>query len=145
MVAVPAGETMAEDKPPEPGSFGDAIGERPLDTPVSSNGRPSDGVPHPRSRNLSRLHADDKTIIIAVGGGAVSVGLLAFYDHHSGFGTLYVLSGLASMAPISPFVRSRVKWVIGRPALSTLAVTTWLFAAALLGLHIWPILESDSK
>ncbi len=83
------------------------------------------------------VHADDKAIIIAVGGGAFCAGLFGFYEDHPILGIIFTVGGLVTMAPISPFVRSHIGWAFGRPALWTLAVSTWLFLAANLGFAVY--------
>jgi hypothetical protein len=89
-----------------------------------------------------QLHADDKAIIIAVGGSAFCAGLFGFYENHPVLGCIFLFGGLMAMAPISPFIRSRVR-AFGRPALWAVALATWLFLAVDIGLKIWPIAKSD--
>ncbi len=86
---------------------------------------------------MSEMHADDKAIIIAIGGSAFCAGLFGFYEGHPILGTAFTVGGLITMAPISPFVRSRISWAFGRPALWALAITTWLLLAANLGLSLY--------
>lgn len=90
---------------------------------------------------MFEVHADDKAIIVAIGGSAFCAGLFGFYEGHPILGTAFTVGGLVTMAPISPFVRSKIGWAFGRPALWALATATWLFLAANLGFviydHFW--------
>jgi hypothetical protein len=88
-------------------------------------------------RAMFEVHADDKAIITAIGGSAFCAGLFGFYEGYPVLGTAFIIGGLVTMAPISPFVRSRIGWAFGRPTLWTLAVSTWLFLAANLGFSIY--------
>ena len=123
---------------------------------------PKSGSGEKPEKPMSEVHADDKAIIIAIGGGAFCAGLFGFYEGQPFLGTAFTVGGLVTMAPISPFVRSNIKWAFGRPALWTLATVTWLFLATNLGLflygrlaatpppvvatgNVWESLTSDQK
>src|SRR5260370_20423975 len=67
------------------------------------------GADHPPRE----LHTDDKAIILAVGARAFGAGLLGFYENHKVLGTVYIVGSLIVMAPISPFIRSRVHLAFG--------------------------------
>jgi hypothetical protein len=86
-----------------------------------------------------QLHTDDKAIILTLGGSAFCAGLFGFYESHEVLGSIFIAGSLIVMAPISPFVRSRVNWVAGRPALWALGLATWLFLAINIALKVWPV------
>ncbi|HKX07483.1 MAG TPA: hypothetical protein VJN67_04785 [Stellaceae bacterium] len=96
-------------------------------------GQPPSGPPERRE-----LHATDIAIIVAIGGSAFCAGLFGFYEDHPILGTIFVLSGLLVMAPISPFVRANIHWLSGRPALWAVSLATWLLLTINIGLKLWP-------
>lgn len=90
----------------------------------------------PEATPKRELHADDKAIIIAVGGSAFCAGLFGFYESHPILGVIFTLGGLFVMATVSPFVHERLP-TVGRPALWAVNIVTWLFLAANIGLSLY--------
>lgn len=105
---------------------------------VTSEGVRVNGEPI-QTKTPPELHADDKAIILTLAGSAFCAGLFGFYEGYPILGSFFIGASLLVIAPTSPFVRSRARWLAGRPALWGLGVCTWLFLTIDIGLKFWPL------